>query len=82
MYRSSEENGVRPLHYDCCSTINISDHRPVFGIFEATINPVKEGFVRNNTEFISHSGILLKRLYEDGQRCLSDGDGFNCRGKA
>ena len=67
MYRSSEENGVRPLHYDCCSTINISDHRPVFGIFEATIKPVKERFVGNNNSF-----SIQAYYYRGCMSCMKD----------
>ena len=36
---------MQPVHYDCCTTLNISDHRPVYGIFEATIKPVKDRLV-------------------------------------
>ncbi|XP_028410916.1 72 kDa inositol polyphosphate 5-phosphatase-like [Dendronephthya gigantea] len=61
VYRSSEENGIRPLYYNCCTSINISDHRPVYGIFEASIKPVKEKISFTGVHFVRDVYIEANR---------------------
>lgn len=61
VYRSSEESEVKPLHYDCCTSLNISDHRPVFGIFEATIKPIKDRVAFTGVHFVRDVYIEANR---------------------
>ncbi|KAK3087489.1 hypothetical protein FSP39_006595 [Pinctada imbricata] len=42
LFRSKKKNGIACLNYDAVMNLKVSDHRPVFGVFEALIKPGRD----------------------------------------
>ncbi|XP_060083363.1 phosphatidylinositol polyphosphate 5-phosphatase type IV-like [Ylistrum balloti] len=42
LYHSKKKNSVNCVHYDAVMNIRVSDHRPVYGIYEAAVKPGRE----------------------------------------
>ncbi|XP_021348576.1 72 kDa inositol polyphosphate 5-phosphatase-like isoform X2 [Mizuhopecten yessoensis] len=42
LYHSKKKNTVNCVHYDAVMNIRASDHRPVYGVYEAAIKPGKD----------------------------------------
>ena len=42
LFRSKKKNGIVCLNYDAVMNLKISDHRPVYGVYEAGIKPGRD----------------------------------------
>lgn len=51
MHKSVPQHHLKSLCYNSCNTIKNSDHRPVYAIFETTIEPYKSKFVIGGGHF-------------------------------
>ena len=61
LIRSKRKNQMACVAYDVCLDVTESDHKPVFGIYEARVRPGRD-----------HSGLangqFIHRIYEEGCR--------------
>ncbi|CAH1787853.1 unnamed protein product [Owenia fusiformis] len=39
LYRSKKKHAISCLHYDSANSIKVSDHRPVYGLYEVSLKP-------------------------------------------
>eukprot|EP00111_Clytia_hemisphaerica_P022242 TCONS_00065364-protein len=51
VYKSPQLSLLKCLYYNSCNTIKVSDHRPVYGIFESEVEPYKNNFQVHGATF-------------------------------
>ncbi|XP_033731950.1 phosphatidylinositol polyphosphate 5-phosphatase type IV-like isoform X2 [Pecten maximus] len=51
LYHSKKKNQINCVHYDAVMNIRVSDHRPVYGVFEAAVKPGTESTQLANGKF-------------------------------
>ncbi|XP_041481513.1 phosphatidylinositol polyphosphate 5-phosphatase type IV-like [Lytechinus variegatus] len=59
LYKSRRVTDISLIHYSSCEEIKTSDHRPVYGVFEAGIRPGKENSVMGG-------GMFVREVYIEG----------------
>ncbi|XP_069120497.1 phosphatidylinositol polyphosphate 5-phosphatase type IV-like isoform X2 [Argopecten irradians] len=51
LYHSKKKNHISCVHYDAVMNIRVSDHRPVYGVYEAAVKPGADNIQLANGKF-------------------------------
>ncbi|XP_031569076.1 inositol polyphosphate 5-phosphatase E-like [Actinia tenebrosa] len=61
LYKSAEGNTITNVCYKACSSVRMSDHRPVYGIYQVTLKPCKQSIPLTGGQFVRDVYIEANR---------------------
>lgn len=61
LYRSADPSSIEPVTYSSCVSVKVSDHRPVFGIYQVKLNPCTENIPLTG-------GYYMRDVYVEANR--------------